>query len=133
MSKIDEILTKVDHKAGYKVPEGYFADFTSKMMEALPEKKIEEHRKPTREMRIRPFIYMAAMFGGVWLMLYMFNDLMGHSSSSLQYDEQIADAMQDDKTATELMKTGQFSDYDILNDIYENGESAENIDFSELN
>ena len=65
MSKIDEILTKVDHKAGYKVPEGYFADFTSKMMEALPEKKIEEHRKPTRWMRIRPFVYMAAMFGGV--------------------------------------------------------------------
>ena len=60
-------------------PEGYFADFAKKMAASLPEKQIPAKRKPTRWLRIRPYVYMAAMFAGVWCMGYLFKDLKTRS------------------------------------------------------
>ena len=64
MDKKSDILTKVGKDAGFNVPEGYFADFAKKMAASLPEKQIPAKRKPTRWLRIRPYVYMAAMFAG---------------------------------------------------------------------
>lgn len=61
----------------YRVPDNYFEQFTSRMMEQLPEHQIgeDETREPSRWQRLRPFLYMAAMFCllltcGKWLQFY---------------------------------------------------------------
>ena len=73
MKQLPKILNDIDHRDGMTVPEGYFADFASKMAQALPEKNLApENRKRSTWMKIRPYAYMAAMFAGIWLMMQMF-------------------------------------------------------------
>lgn len=115
MDKKSDILTKVGKDAGFKVPEGYFADFADKMAASLPEKQIKIERKPTRWMRIRPYVYMAAMFAGVWCMMYMFKDLKVRSGETAAQG-QIAEAMKDMDMNKDLIKSGQLSDIDVLSD-----------------
>ncbi|MBQ6278464.1 MAG: hypothetical protein IJR20_06350 [Muribaculaceae bacterium] len=74
MKKEDsKILEKLGKDPGFKVPDNYFNDFNSKLMESLPEVKITEEEKPTLWIKVRPFVYMAAMFAGIWLMMNIFN------------------------------------------------------------
>lgn len=115
MDKKSDILTKVGKDAGFKVPEGYFADFADKMAASLPEKQIKIERKPTRWMRIRPYVYMAAMFAGVWCMMYIFKDLKVRSGEAAAQG-QIAEALNDKDGFNDIMKSGQISEMDILND-----------------
>ena len=64
--------------AGLSVPEGYFEDFETKMISSLPYREEAESSEIIEDKRsfwstIRPYVYMAAMFAGVWLMLQMFS------------------------------------------------------------
>ncbi len=78
--------------AGMKVPEGYFADFAAKMTAELPDRpeverpsEIEQKPKTPWE-HVRPYVYMAAMFAGVWLMLQMFS-MMGGQGQLVPLDD----------------------------------------------
>lgn len=108
-----KILDKLGKNPGFKVPENYFNDFNAKLLESLPEVKITEEVKPTMWVRVRPFIYMAAMFAGVWLMMNIFS--IGKSSaSSEQRAAQISAGVAVEKNADELINYGSVSDYDIM-------------------
>ena len=108
-----KILDKLGKNPGFKVPENYFNDFNAKLLESLPEVKITEEVKPTMWVRVRPFIYMAAMFAGVWLMMNIFS--IGKSSaSSEQRAAQISAGVVVEKNADELINYGSVSDYDIM-------------------
>lgn len=73
MGKEDsKILNSLGKDAGFRVPEGYFEDFNARMSSSLPDVELTKKEAPTLWTRIRPFVYMAAMFAGVWLMLHMF-------------------------------------------------------------
>lgn len=108
-----KILDKLGKNPGFKVPENYFNDFNAKLLESLPEVKITKEVKPTMWVRVRPFIYMAAMFAGVWLMMNIFS--IGKSSaSSEQRAAQISAGVAVEKNADELINYGSVSDYDIM-------------------
>ena len=70
--------------AGLSVPDGYFDSFADKMAAMLPERPELEHpdeiktegKRPLWNI-VRPYVYMAAMFAGVWLMLQMFTMMTG--------------------------------------------------------
>lgn len=78
MKKEDnEILRTIARRDGIRVPEGYFADFARHMADSLPERpELSQMSASTPPSgiwgRIRPYVYMAAMFAGVWCMLKMF-------------------------------------------------------------
>lgn len=79
MKEEKDILKQVGRRDGMTVPEGYFADFAARMAASLPTTPFEESKekpetiiKPTLWHRLRPYVYMAAMFAGVWCMLKMF-------------------------------------------------------------
>jgi hypothetical protein len=72
MKKNNDILNAVGGKTGYKVPDGYFEQFTARVIEQLPEKELPQPEVVTTWHRIRPYLYMAAMFAGIWLMLQAF-------------------------------------------------------------
>jgi hypothetical protein len=54
------------------VPEGYFENFTNGIMSQLADVDQEDSMKVTLCNRVRPWVYMAAMFAGVALMIRIF-------------------------------------------------------------
>lgn len=106
-----DILKKFGKDPGFKVPEHYFDDFNKRMAESLPEVKITAvDAKPTMWVRVRPFVYMAAMFTGIWCMMKAFNGLNGESTRQQQA---ISAGVQNERNADEMMMHGDVSDYDI--------------------
>lgn len=75
-----EILKKLGKDPGFKTPDHYFADFNKNLMDSLPEKKILEQPKPSLWNRYKTYVYMAAMFAGIWCMMHIFNAFNGTSS-----------------------------------------------------
>lgn len=76
-----EILKQLGKDPGFKVPEHYFDDFSKNLISKLPDVEITETDvKPTLWVRVRPYIYMAAMFAGIWLMAHIFNNFNGTNS-----------------------------------------------------
>ena len=77
MKEEDEILRKVGTGNAFKVPEGYFENLTSEVMDKLPEQKQPafEVKEPTKWDKLKPLFYMAAMFAGIWLMMKMFTGI----------------------------------------------------------
>lgn len=70
MKEEDSLLKKVGKENPFKVPERYFENLTSEVMNALPEKKpAPETEHPTPWTRMRPLLYMVAMFIGAFLII----------------------------------------------------------------
>ena len=109
------ILKKYGKDPGFKVPENYFKDFNKRMAEMLPDVEITPvDVKPTMWQRIKPLVYMAAMFAGVWCMMQVFSHFT--DTSSLQGVQAVAEKLQDDKSnVDDFIMSGSVSDYDILN------------------
>ena len=74
MEKKTPLLDEIGRKHGMKVPGNYFADFTEKMTESLPEREFPELVQPSLWLRVRPWIYMAAMFVGAALIIRVASD-----------------------------------------------------------
>ena len=76
MERENNILRKAGTRNPFKVPEGYFEGFTQELMDRLPEKEmIPEMQEPTLWQRVKPWIYMTAMFCGIMLSVRVF---VGH-------------------------------------------------------
>lgn len=81
MNAEDGLRKRIGKENPFKVPEGYFADFTSKMMDKLPEKmKMPENARISTWTKLKPLLYMAAMFVGAALIIRVASS--GYESSS---------------------------------------------------
>ena len=108
------LLNKYGKNPGFKVPENYFADFNQRMAEMLPDVEITPiDAKPTLWQRLKPLVYMAAMFAGVWCMMSVFSHFS--NTSSMQSIKAVAEQLYDDNNVDEFIMSGSVSDYDILN------------------
>lgn len=110
---------------GMNVPEGYFEQFVSQMSERLPYREELDmplgHRaspKNSTWMRIRPYVYMAAMFAGAWCLIKMFS-LMSPSADNTDINRYpgLSLALEDEQFVDEYVIDG-VSTYDILEDSY---------------
>ena len=73
MGKEDNILRKVGTQNPFRVPENYFEDFTQELMNKLPEKEpMQRLSEPTLWQRVKPWVYMTAMFVGIMLSVRIF-------------------------------------------------------------
>lgn len=117
-----DILSKLGKDSGFKVPENYFSDFSKKMMESLPEPMLTPQVKPSLWVRVRPYVYMAAMFAGIWCMMRVFNDLSGVDSNKAQI-QAIANGLDDEKNIDDLMMQESIKAYDVYT--YEDSVDAE--------
>ena len=64
-----DVIGKTDP---FKVPEGYFENFVIDIMSKLPERPIEKTKVISLRERVKPWIYMAAVFVGVALVINLF-------------------------------------------------------------
>ena len=133
MKEETNILYKIGKEPGFKVPQGYFDNFKKEMMSKLPEKEIKAEPKTTTWLRLRPFVYMAAMFAGVWLMMQIFSDMKQANNKKLGFNPEIANAMSDDKFVDDLMMVGDFNEFDIVNELYDEGIDADVFNIDSLN
>lgn len=117
-----DILSKLGKDSGFKVPENYFNDFNKKMMESLPKPNLTPQVKPSLWVRVRPYVYMAAMFAGIWCMMRVFNDMSGATSTKAQI-QAIVDGLEDEKNIDDLMLQESLNEYEILT--YEDSVDAE--------
>lgn len=73
MKEENKILTKVGTRNPFKVPDGYFTDFTQELMDKLPEKETQPAvQEVTLWERVKPWVYMTAMFCGIMLSVRIF-------------------------------------------------------------
>lgn len=123
MKKNDDILARAAHRDGMTVPEGFFDEFAARIAATLPVRpEVEEaqpHVIPQKTMweRIRPYVYMAAMFAGIWCMLKMFT-LMSPAGVDLSIDG--------NRVMTEALGDENFV-YDYLIDDINDRELFENM------
>ena len=71
MKEEDTLLKKLGKENSFKVPDGYFENLTSEVMNKLPEKeKVAFKEEPVSTWtRLKPLLYMAAMFVGAALII----------------------------------------------------------------
>ena len=94
----------------FKVPEGYFEQFHEQLMPNLPETKpAPTEVKVTLMTRIRPLLYMAAMFVGI---VFMVQALMYVQESRSKTDDSLM-AIEDLYTpeADDFMASSLYSEY----------------------
>ena len=73
MSPEEKILQKIGKKNPFTVPENYFENFTQELMDKLPAKEaVVQTEAPTLWQRVKPWLYMAAMFCGIMLSVRIF-------------------------------------------------------------
>ena len=126
MKEKNDILSTIGKDSGFKVPENYFSDFAEKMAKSLPDQEIQPIPQPTRWQRVRPFVYMAAMFAGIWCMMQIFNGISSKDKGI--YNPEIVAGFQNEANVDDFMHHGDVSEYDILT--YEDSVAAE--DFATL-
>lgn len=95
MKEEDKILERFGRSGGWKVPAGYFEDFATRMAAGLPEYPKAPAAAPmTRWQRLKPYVYLAAMFAGIWMMMQVFHRVSGMESLNIENPpEQIAQIM----------------------------------------
>ena len=120
MKEEDKLLKKIGTENPFRVPEGYFEGFTSDLMSRLPEKeKTDVHREPTTWEKVRPWLYMAAMFIGAALIIRVASP--GETVSNGQQQQHLAAdesdiEMEYIRTAIENTMMDDYSLYVYLSD-----------------
>lgn len=122
-----DILDTLNHRDGMTVPPGYFDDFASRMAASLPKMEWEESDEPKvirRSMwqKVRPYMYLAAMFMGVWCMMKMFDLMRPSSLSGFSTNPVVTAALGNDSFYHDYMlNEGEITDEDLMDDLFETG------------
>ena len=75
MKEDTELKNRVGKENPFKVPEGYFENIVPEIMKQLPETEVQEKVEVTMWERVKPWVYMVAMFCGLMFGLrVMMND-----------------------------------------------------------
>lgn len=133
MGKEDKILQRAGRDTGMKVPDGYFEDFVARMMTDQPD--YPEKPKPqelTFWQKVKPYVYMAAMFAGIWCMMKMFS-IASQNAGSADLDnppQSVVLAVDDSETFDyfyETMEEDEMSEFEVENAVA--SEYADMADF----
>lgn len=75
MKEDTELKNRIGKENPFKVPEGYFENIVPEIMKQLPETEVQEDVEVTMWERVKPWVYMVAMFCGLMFGLrVMMND-----------------------------------------------------------
>ena len=84
MKQEEDLISKYGKNSGMRVPEGYFLDLEASIMQSLPPYKQPQHKvELSRWQKVKPYVYLAAMFCGIWLMMKVFHTATQPMSMSL--------------------------------------------------
>lgn len=76
MRQEDKLKEKFGKDPGYRVPDGYFEELNVRIMSNLPSyPEAPRSADLSKWQRVKPYVYLAAMFAGIWLMMNMFHHI----------------------------------------------------------
>ncbi len=111
MLGIKDLLKKYGKKNPFTVPEGYFQDFSEKLMEQLPEKEVMPEPEIRMWDRIKPWVYMAAMFVGLMFTVRAF---VGEQPSSQSTNMEIGNYTEiPDEYLDPIVNQTMMDDYEL--------------------
>jgi hypothetical protein len=117
MKEEDKLFRKVGTDNPFSVPDGYFEKMTSELMDKLPEKKpaIAEMKEASRWERLKPLLYMAAMFVGAALIINVatFKSGDGKTTESVAQAEATDAEQEEERYICEMAEGAQMDDYSL--------------------
>ena len=110
MNTDSELKARYGTKPPYKVPEGYFEQFHEQLMRRLPEATSEAapEAKITLMTRIKPLLYLAAMFVGI---VFLMQGIAYVQHSQVARSEQMALEELYDDEADHFMSSSLYDEY----------------------
>ena len=126
-----DILEGIGRRSGMTVPEGYFANFAERMKSVLPEQpevpvEAKEPARVSMWQRVRPYVYMAAMFAGVWLMMKTFSSVAG-SGDTLDDHPALVSAISKPDFPEKYYAVDNVDYYSLIDEMWEEGVPVEEI------
>lgn len=131
MKEETKLIDKFGRKGPWTVPDGYFDSVRGEIISKLPE--YPEAQKPAELslwQRIKPYVYLAAMFAGIWCMMKVFHNAAGSGSLSLDNPpEYIASYVGDmDSDELNLMLPASMSDIELIDELSDEYASIEDFE-----
>lgn len=131
MKTENDILSRIGRRDGMTVPEGFFEDFAMRMGQELPYRsdaeKVEVMPRRTVWERVRPYVYMAAMFAGIWCMLKMFTMMSpGSVDLSIENNRVLTEALSDDDFVYDYI-IDDINDREIFEEMYDDSISLDEM------
>jgi len=113
MKEEDKILKECGKKNSFTVPEGYFDNLTNEIMSKLPEKETPMVEKEISMWdRVRPWLYMAAMFIAILLPIRFIVNRTTNSTQEIAATETENELMLDDYVDV-IMNYSMMDDYTL--------------------
>ena len=109
-------LSEIDRRNPFTVPENYFSRFNEHIMTCLPENKIEKTKKVSLWGKTKPWVYMAAMFMGIFFIIQLLTKDAANQAVTLSSTQ-----FTDDYWSTVQITEEEFSQYleeQLVNDGY---------------
>lgn len=129
MQKEDILKQKYGTDPGFRVPENYFENLNRQIMENLPAYP-EAPRRADLSMwqRVKPYLYLAAMFAGIWLMMNVFHRVSSGPNLSVDNPpEAIVQALESNHPELDYIYSSQ-SDIILQEEISEDYQSIEEFE-----
>jgi len=84
MRQEDQLIEKYGRNPGFRVPDGYFEGLNARIIAGLPPyKEAPKTMDLSLWQRMKPYVYLAAMFAGIWLMMSVFHKVSDSGTLSL--------------------------------------------------
>ena len=107
-----KILERCGKKNPFVVPDGYFENFAENLMEQLPENHSQEPPEIGMWQRIKPWLYMAAMFCGLMLSVRFFVGSPDRDAP-VSFSETVESSEFPDEYIDPIVKQAMMDDYTL--------------------
>lgn len=114
MKEEDNILKKAGKENIFRVPDGYFENLTSEVMSRLPEKEkpVFITKEPTKWEKIKPWLYMAAMFAGAAMIIRVASADHTPADGMMAKDDTETEIVSDEYIST-VLDNSMLNDYSL--------------------
>lgn len=130
MKEEEKILERYGRKGPWSVPDGYFDSVRMVIESKLPEyPAVPQPVRLSTWQRVKPYVYLAAMFAGIWCMMKVFHHASGMGQLSLDNPpDQIAAYMGEPEVADMYMLPSSLSDAELIEDVCDSYSSIEDFE-----
>lgn len=115
MKEDTELKNRIGKENPFKVPEGYFENIVPEIMKQLPETEVQEEVEVTMWERVKPWVYMVAMFCGLMFGLHVMMNDRPVSTSINAGDVSMTDSVQGipDEYIDPILDQAMMDDYTL--------------------
>lgn len=119
MKEENQLIDKFGREGPWTVPDGYFDAVRVEIESKLPEyTPVAKRQELSLWQRVKPYVYLAAMFAGIWCMMKVFHHASGGGRLSLDNPpEHIAAYMGEMEAEDMLVLPVSDSDLDLIDDV----------------